>query len=48
MPDRAMKPTAAETEKFMPRTKSSNTPPTSAKGTPVKTIAASRALPNTP
>ena len=48
MPDRAMKPTAAEIEKSMPRRKSSRTPPTSAKGTPVKTIAASRTDPNAP
>ena len=48
IPDSAMKPTAAEIEKSMPRTNSSNTPPTSANGTPVKTIAASRTDPNAP
>jgi len=48
MPERAMKPTAAEIEKSMPRRNSNRTPPTSAKGTPVNTIAASRTDPNAP
>ena len=48
MPDNAMKPTAAEIEKSIPRANKSKTPPTSAKGTPVNTIAASLAEPNAP
>ena len=48
MPDNAMNPTAAEIEKGMPRRNRASTPPTSASGTPVNTIAASRTLPSAP
>ena len=48
IPDRAMNPTAAEIEKGIPLRNSARTPPTSASGTPVNTIAASRTLPNAP
>ncbi len=48
MPDSAIKPTAAEIEKSIPRANNSSTPPTNANGTPVNTIAASRADPNAP
>ena len=44
-PESAMKPTAAEIENGMSRSHSATTPPLSASGTPVKTAAASRALP---
>ena len=40
-PESAMKPTAAEIENGMPRRMSAATPPVSASGTPVNTIAAS-------
>ena len=39
-PDSAMKPTAAVMEKGMPRSRSANTPPASAIGTALNTIAA--------
>ena len=41
MPERAMKPTAAEIENGIPRESSARMPPVSAKGTPEKMIAAS-------
>ena len=41
IPDRAIKPTAAEIENGMPRNSSANTPPVSARGTPEKMAAAS-------
>ena len=43
MPERAMKPTAAEMEKGHPRRANAATPPVKAKGTPVKTSKAGRA-----
>ena len=48
IPKRAMKPTAAEIEKSIPRTSRARTPPTRASGTPVKTMAASRTEPSAP
>ena len=45
-PDKAMKPTAAETENGMPRSHSAATPPVSASGTALKTSRASRAEPS--
>jgi hypothetical protein len=45
-PDSAMKPTPAEIDSGMPRSASASTPPVSASGTPLNTIAASRAEPN--
>ena len=47
-PDRAMKPTAAETENGMPRSHSAKTPPVSASGTALNTSSASRAEPSAP
>ncbi|MNV81722.1 hypothetical protein D3C71_1754020 [compost metagenome] len=45
-PDNAMKPTPAEIDKGMPRAANASTPPVSASGTPLNTMAASRAEPN--
>ncbi len=45
-PESAMKPTAEEIDSGMPRSASATTPPVSAKGTPLKTMAASFADPN--
>ena len=45
IPDSAMKPTAAEIEKGIPRIHRDNTPPVKANGTPEKMIAASLAEP---
>ena len=45
-PDRAMNPTAAETEKGIPRSHNNSTPPLSASGTAEKTIAARLADPS--
>ena len=45
-PDSAMKPTPAEIDSGMPRSASATTPPVSASGTPVNTMAASLAEPN--
>ena len=44
-PDRAMKPTPAEMDNGIPRSASAMTPPVSASGTPLNTIAASFADP---
>jgi len=44
-PDRAMKPTPADTLNGMSRSSSARTPPTAAKGTPVNTRSASRTRP---
>ena len=45
-PDSAMKPTPAEIDSGMPRRASASTPPVSASGTPLNTIAASLTEPN--
>ncbi len=47
-PESAMKPTPAEIESGIPRSSNETTPPVQASGTPVKTIAASRAEPKIP
>ena len=44
MPLRAMKPTAALTLKGSPRIHSASTPPTAARGIPVKTISVDASL----
>ena len=44
-PDKAMKPTPAEIDNGIPRKASAMTPPVSASGTPLNTIAASLAEP---
>ena len=45
-PDSAMKPTPAEIDSGIPRRASATTPPVSASGTPVNTMAASLTEPN--
>ena len=45
-PDNAMKPTPAEIDSGMPRSARATTPPVSANGTPLNTMAASFAEPN--